>query len=114
MSVKFLLDENIEHEVLHRLEKFGYTTQHIEFHPELGKGTDDAPIATFSLEHNWVIVTYDPDFVIGHDASDYFGVVYFEDDSLSAKQTADILHSMATQYPPSAFEGVEFGSSQWI
>lgn len=114
MAVKFLLDENIEHEVLHRLEKLDYTAEHVEFHPELGKGTDDTPIAKFSQENEWVIVTYDPDFVTDHNQSDYFGTVYFEDASLSAKQVADVLHTMTSHYPESAFEGLEFGSSEWL
>jgi hypothetical protein len=37
MSVSLLLDENVEHEVLHRLQKRDYTVEHVEFHPELGK-----------------------------------------------------------------------------
>lgn len=51
MAVSFLLDENIEHEVLHRLTKRDYTAEHVEFHPELRKGTDDTPIAEFSRQN---------------------------------------------------------------
>jgi len=109
-----MLDENVEHEVMHRLEKLDYTAEHVEFHPELGKGTDDTPIAQFSLREEWVIVTYDPDFVEEYDPSNCFGTVYFEDANLSAKQVADILHAMASHYPTSAFQGLEFGSSEWL
>jgi predicted nuclease of predicted toxin-antitoxin system len=114
MAVRFLLDEHVEHEVMHRLEKLGYTVAHVEFHPELGKGTDDTPIATFSLQHDWVIVTYDPDFVTEHEPTDYYGTVYFENATLSARQVADVLHAMADHYPDSAFEGLEFGSTDWV
>lgn len=114
MAVRFLLDENVEHEVMHRLEKLDYTVTHVEFHPELGKGTDDTPIAEFSLRNNWVIVTYDPDFVTDHDTTDYHGAVYFDDADLSANQVADVLHTMGTHYPASAFEGLEYGSSEWL
>ena len=114
MTVSFLLDENIEHEVLHRLRKRDYTVEHVEFHPDLGKGTADTPIAEFLLRNGWVIVTYDPDFVIGHDESDYFGAVYFQDATLSAKEVGDILDSMASVYPESAFEGLEFGTGEWL
>lgn len=114
MAAQFLLDENIEHEVLHRLEKRGYEVEHVEFHPELGKGTNDTPIAEFSLEHQWVIVTYDPDFVTEYQPTDYFGAVYFENAHLSAKQVADVLHTMASNYSTAAFEGLEFGSTEWL
>lgn len=114
MAVKFLLDENIEREVLFRLDKLEYTVEHVASHPELGKGTDDTPIAGFSRQNEWVIVTYDPDFVKFHDTSDYHGAVYFEDATLSAKTVADVLHAMASQYPADAFEGLEFGSTEWV
>ena len=114
MTVSFLLDENIEHEVMHRLRKRDYTVEHVEFHPDLGKGTNDTPIAAFSQRNDRVIVTYDPDFVVDHDASDYFGAIYFEDASLSAKEVSDILHAMASAYPPSAFRGLEFGTTEWL
>jgi hypothetical protein len=114
MAVQFLLDENVEHEVLHRLEKRNYAAEHVEFHPELGKGTDDTPIAEFSTQDEWIIVTYDPDFVKEHDPSDYYGTIYFEDATLSAKSVADILHTMASHYPESAFRGLEYGSTEWL
>lgn len=114
MSVQFLLDENVEHEVLHRLKKYDYTVEHVELHPELGKGTEDTPIATFSRRQEWVIVTQDADFVIDHDEADYYGAIYFENATLSAKQMSDILHTMASNYPASAFEGLEFASTEWL
>ena len=114
MAVRFLLDENLEHEVLHRLETFGYDVAHVEFHPDLGKGTDDAPIAEFSLRNRWVVVTYDPDFVKEHTESDFFGTVYFDADDLSARDVADILQTMAETYPESEFERLQFGGREWL
>jgi hypothetical protein len=38
---RLLLDENIEHEVLHRLENYGHDVQHIDFVLSLGKGIED-------------------------------------------------------------------------
>jgi predicted nuclease of predicted toxin-antitoxin system len=114
MAVSFLLDENIEHEVLHRLNKRDYTVEHVELHPDLGKGTDDTPIAEFSRRNEWVIVTYDPDFVIDHDESDYFGAIYFENASLSAKEVSEVLHAMVSAYPNSAFRGLAFGTTEWL
>lgn len=114
MPVPLLLDENVEREVLSRLQKRDHTVEHIEFHPELGKGTDDTPIAEFSRQSEWVIVTYDPDFVTDHDRSEYFGAIYFEDATLSAKQVADVLDAMLNHYPADAFEGLAFGTTEWL
>lgn len=59
-------------------------------------------------------MTYDDDFIYDHDRSDFFGVVYFDDTSLSAEQVADILHRMAESYPQSAFQGIEFAGKEWL
>lgn len=114
MAVQFLLDENVEREVGFRLTKLGHDAEHVQFLSELEEGTDDTPIAEFSLENECVIVTYDDDFVMEHTTDDYFGAVYFQDADLSAKQVADVLHAMASHYPESAFEGLEFGSTDWL
>ncbi|MFB6180204.1 MAG: DUF5615 family PIN-like protein [Halorientalis sp.] len=114
MAVRFLLDENIEQQVLHRLEKYGYDVEHVEFVTELGKGATDTDIAQYSLANAAVIATQDDDFVTDHDDSDFFGVVYFEDATLTATEIADILHRMADSYPHSAFEGIEFGGRAWL
>lgn len=98
----------------HRLKKYDYTVAHVELHYELGKGTEDTRIAAFSQRQDWVIVTQDADFVKDHDETDYHGAIYFEDATLSAKQMSDILHTMASNYPASAFEGLEFGSADWL
>jgi predicted nuclease of predicted toxin-antitoxin system len=114
MGVKFLLDENLEHEVLHRLETLGYEAAHVERHRELGKGSEDASIAEFSLQREWVVVTYDPDFVTAYSEAEYYGIVYFDDDDLSASEVVTILHSMATHYPASEFGQLQYGSREWL
>ena len=114
MAVQFLLDENVEREVGFRLAKFGHDAEHVQFLPELGEGTNDTPIAEFSRENEYVIVTYDDDFVREHTTGDFFGAVYFREADLSAKQVADVLHTMAKHYPKSAFEGLEYGSTDWL
>ena len=48
MAYRLLLDENVESEVLHRLENYGHDVVHIDFAPELGKGTADSSIAEYS------------------------------------------------------------------
>jgi predicted nuclease of predicted toxin-antitoxin system len=79
VAVRFLLDENVEHEGRHRLEGLGYEVRHVQLEPRLGQGARDSDIATVSREIEWVIVTYDPDFVTQYAESDFYGAVYFED-----------------------------------
>lgn len=89
-------------------------TTHVDLESGLGKGVDDTDIADLSLQEEWVIVTYDADFVIEHDESDYFGAVYFDDTQLSAGEVCAVLDTMARTYPTSAFEGLEFGGPHWL
>ena len=114
MSVSLLLDENVEHEVLSRLQKRDYTVEHVEFHSELGKGIDDTPIAELSRQNEWIIVTYDPDFVVEKDCFEYYGVIYFEDATLLAKEVAGIIDTMVDEYPATAFRGLTFGTTEWL
>lgn len=60
--MRFLLDENLEHEVYHRLRNRGHDVRHVGLSDELRKGDSDEALATFSLESRFVIGTYDDDF----------------------------------------------------
>jgi predicted nuclease of predicted toxin-antitoxin system len=107
MTYRLLLDENVEHEVRHRLENYGHDVEHIDYVPALGKGTDDTSIGAYSLQEDRVIVTYDDDFVVDLDPNAFRAVVYFDDVSLTAKEIADILHVMSERYPQEELRGVE-------
>jgi hypothetical protein len=99
MAYRLILDENVEHEVLHRLENYGHDVEHVDFVPELGKGTADKPIARYSLDTDRVIVTYDDDFVLVVEEGTYRAVLYFGDATLSVEQVADIIHAVSQNYP---------------
>ncbi len=115
MSYRLILDENVEHEVLHRLENDGHDVEHVEFVSELGKGIDDHPIARYSLTTDRIIVTYDDDdFVLEVDESDYRGALYFGDATLSAVQVADIIQTMSQHYPQDRINGLEYAGREWL
>lgn len=114
MAVTFLLDENIEPQVSHRLDAYGHPAESIEDVRELGLGATDTEIVSYSQKNERVILTYDDDFVTDYDPADYHCVIYFADESLSATQVADIVHKMAETYPESAFSGRQFGSKEWL
>lgn len=114
MAYRLVLDENVEYEVLHRLVNYGHDVEHVDFVPELGKGTDDRPIAEYSIETDRVIVTYDDDFVLEFDEGDYRGVMYFGDATLSIEQVADVIHAVSQTYPKDEFEGLEYVGAEWL
>jgi len=93
MVYRLILDENVEHEVFHRLENYGHDVEHVDLVSELGKGTDDYPIAQYSRDTDRVIVIYDDDFVLEVDETDYRAVLYIHDARVSVKQVADVTSS---------------------
>jgi hypothetical protein len=114
MAYRLILDENVEHEVLHRLENYGHDVEHIDFATELGKGTDDRPIARYSQETDRIIVTYDDDFVLELDDENYRAAFYFADATLSAKQVADVIHRVSQVYAHEEVDGLEYVGTEWL
>ena len=114
MAYRLILDENVEHEVLHRLGNYGHDVEHVDFVPELGKGTADRPIARYSLETDRVIVTYDDDIVLVVDEGTYRAVLYFDDATLSGEQVADIIHTVSRNYPQAELQGLEYLGEEWL
>ncbi len=114
MSYRLLLDENIESEVLYRLEHYGHDVVHLDFAPGLGKGTADTSIAEYSKKDDRLIVTYDDDFVRELDADAFRAVLYFDDVSLSPAEIADIVHRLSEHYPQDELRGVESVGREWL
>jgi len=114
MVYRLILDENVEHEVAHRLQNYGHDVEHVDFVPELGKGSGDDPIARYSLETNRVIVTYDDDFVLRVEENDYRAVLYVGDASLSVDTVADVIHALSQDYPPAELQGLEYVGKAWL
>ena len=114
MAYRLILDENVEHEVLHRLENYGHDVEHVDFVPELGKGTDDYPIAQYSRDADRVIVTYDDDFILRVDEADYRAVLYIHDARLSVKDVANIVHAVSQYYPQDEIQGLEYIGEEWL
>lgn len=49
-TYRLILDELVEHEVMHRLDAYGHDVEHVEFVPQLGKGADDRTIGDYSKD----------------------------------------------------------------
>ena len=114
MTYRLVCDENVEHEVMFRLENYGHDVEHVDFVSKLGKGVTDDQIAQHSLREERLIVTYDDDFVLDFEPADYQAVLYLPDLSLSPSTIADAIHAMSTYYDQSAISGVEPVSSEWL
>jgi predicted nuclease of predicted toxin-antitoxin system len=113
MAYRLLLDENLEHEVLGRLED-RHDVQHVDFVTELGKGTDDESLARYSIETDRTIVTYDDDFVDEVSPEQYRAVLFFEDDTLPARDIAAVVDAMSAVYPHEQVVGLQKVGREWL
>lgn len=113
MGYRLLLDENLEHEVLTRLED-RHDVQHVDFVPELGKGTSDEALARYSIATDRTIVTYDDDFVGEISPEQYRAVLFFEDDTLPARDIAAVVDAMSAVYPHDRVDGLQKAGRDWL
>lgn len=114
MGYRLLLDENVENRVQHRLRNLGHDVEHVDFVPELGKGSTDADIAAYSLETDRAIVTYDDDFVREIADEQYRAALVVEDETLSATELTDIVHEMSEVYPYEEVTGLQKLGREWL
>lgn len=113
-SVSLLLDENIEHEAMYRLRKYGHDVEHVTFHETLRPGDTDARLVRYSLETDSLIVTYDDDFVTSFDESDYWGVLLLSDDEWTATEVADTVNRILELYDASSLAQLNVVGREWL
>lgn len=114
MSFRLLADENVDHRVVHRLRHYGHDVEHVDFVGELGKGADDGSIAQYSRSTDRLLLTSDDDFLTDFDETAYRGLLFVEDEGLSARQVSDIVHSIAELVSQEDVEGVFYVSRAWL
>ena len=114
MGYRLLLDENIEHEVLHRLTADGHDVEHVDSVSRLGKGTSDETIARYSLDADRTIVTHDDDFVEDVPPDRYRAALFVADDTVSAAEIATIIDSMSKLYPYEELVGLQKTGREWL
>lgn len=113
-AYRLILDESVEHQVLHRLENAGHDVEHVEFVPELGKGVSDTVVAEYSLTEDRFVVTYDDDFVTDFAEDDYRATLFFADETIPAADVADAIDNMSVVYPPDEITGLVTVGREWL
>jgi predicted nuclease of predicted toxin-antitoxin system len=114
MSLSLLLDEMVEHEVMHRLQKLGHDVEHVDLHDELNKGDSDRRLARYSLDTGRIVVTYDSDWAENLDESEFHCVLLFADETMSARNVSAVVHNMSNAYPKSSFTGLQKTGREWL
>ncbi|GAB3689130.1 hypothetical protein GCM10028857_24120 [Salinarchaeum chitinilyticum] len=114
MAYRLLLDENVEHEIGHRLEHYGHDVEHVDFVAALGKGAEDEALGRYSRHEDRVIVTYDDDFVLEISEDGYTAPLYLPDATVPTDHAADALHEIMTRYPQAELQGLIYVGSEWL
>lgn len=108
MSYRLLVDENIEYRIVHKLRNYGHDVEHVDDLTGFGKGSSDRALGRYSNSEDRLILTYDDDFVLELDTSEYRAVLYVSDVTIPSGEIADVVHRMSKQYPQGEVDDVVY------
>ena len=113
MAYRILADENIERATVTYLRKLGHDVEWIRDVTELGVGSSDPSIVEYATAETRLILTQDDDFFTELDLADSPGVLFQNDQTLSAREVGDIVHEMS-QYIAQSDVTLEYVSANWL
>jgi predicted nuclease of predicted toxin-antitoxin system len=114
MSWRILTDENVEPATRNYLKKLGHDIEHVVTVDALGQSVSDAEIAEYARRTDRVILTQDNDFFLELDVKrDTEGVLYQQDQEISARQAGDIVQNITEYYSQSEIV-LEYISEDWL
>lgn len=113
MGYRIVADEHIERPTRRYLRKLGHDVEWIGDVRELGISSTDEEIAAYSLDEDRLVLTQDDDFFLELDLSDCAGILFQQDQSLSAREVGDIVEEISRYIPQSEVE-LEYVSEGWL
>lgn len=113
MSYRIVADENVEPATRTYLRKLGHDIEWIGDVSDLGLGSNDQEIARYARETNRLILTQDDDFFTELDVHDSAGVLFQQDQTLSARDVGDIVHEISAYIDQSEIV-LEYVSRNWL
>ena len=113
MGYRILADENVEQATINYLRKLDHDVERIGDVEELGLGADDESIAAHGRETNRLVLTQDDDFFTRMDVEDTVGILFQENQTLSAREVGDIVHELS-EYVDQADLTLEYVSRNWL
>lgn len=102
MSFRLLLDEMTEAGLADYLRKMGHDVERVVECPALGPGSHDRDVVAYAERDDRLLVTYDDDFLVDHDALDRIGVLFQAEGRMPAFETANVINEIATQVDQNA------------
>lgn len=113
MRYRIVADENVEPATREALAELGHDVEWIDDIPSLGLGADDHEIVAYARQTNRLILTQDDDFFTEIDIQETAGVLYQQDQQLSAGEVGKIVDEMA-RYIDQSDVVLEYVSSNWL
>ena len=113
MGYRILADENVEQATINYLRKLGHDVEWVGDVEELDLGADDGAIATYGRETNRLVLTQDDDFFTQFDIQDIAGILFQEDQTLSAREVGDVVHELSEHIDQSDVT-LEYVSRNWL
>jgi len=95
MAFRLLLDEMTEASLAEYCQKLGHDVERVVSADALGAGSEDRDIIRFAERERRLLVTYDDDFLAGHDALDRIGVLFQPEDRTPPFETANVVDAIA-------------------
>jgi predicted nuclease of predicted toxin-antitoxin system len=114
VSYRILADENVDQPLVTGLREAGHDIEHVDHHPDLGKGTDDETIATYAIEADRLLLTNDDDFLREFDAGDRPSLLFIDADDLTDSEIRAVVKEIATTVPQAEIEDLLFVSRNWL
>lgn len=96
MAFRLLFDEMAEAAVADYCRKLGHDVERVVAVSDLGTGTDDGEIVAYAVRETRILVTYDDDFLGGHEALDRIGVLFGRDDRMPPMKVASVVDAIAS------------------
>ena len=114
MRLRFLLDEDTERDLAHKLRHAGHDVERVVEVDELGTGAPDDEVRSYSRQTNRIVVTHDDDHVaVG--SNEHRGVFYCPNQRLSSYALFQIIQQIANQYQsPDEITPVVYLTEAWI
>jgi predicted nuclease of predicted toxin-antitoxin system len=113
MAYRILADAHVEPAARNYLEKLGHDVEFVAYVDELGEAATDHEVARYACQHDRVVLTHDVDYFLDIDPADAGGVLFLEEDDLSARKVGTIVDEIAT-YVPQDEVVLEYVSTNWL
>lgn len=113
MSYRILAGENVDRRVVSGLRTDGHDVERVDRHDALGKGATDGTIASYAIERDCLLLTYD-DFLREFTPGERPPLLFVDSDGLSGSTLVEIVTEISTAVPREDIDRPLYVSRNWL